>query len=234
LAAKLSRSLTQLIKHEPRPGWIRADSATASGELEILKLRQENAKLRERLQRFSAVAVDPTELASGDEVFEVEFHCETQVAKTGKNGNRYWVNSESFWHTIEFTWDGLFLAIIPALTSTTTESDTYRCLNNLFREQFDPEALKKENAKISQVLISRRCGEQIRMQFSALGYISVRTADYKLLWEPTEKGLNQIVKLGALKKGETRAKAIRAESELGSEAEPEVSVAHEQPQLPNS
>jgi Domain of unknown function (DUF4062) len=211
LAAKLSRSLTQLTKHDPRPGWIRADSDASGSQLEVLKLKQENVALRETIQKLSAVAIDVTDLASGDEIFEVEYHCETQIAKIAKNGNRYWVNGDGFWHTLELTWDELFFGVIPALTTTTHESDVYGCINKIFLQQYDLDALKKESLKIVRARISERCGEQLRMQFSALGYISVRANDHKRLWEPTEKGLNQIIKLGALKKGEVRARQILIE-----------------------
>jgi len=75
LGAKVSRSLTQLRKQYPRPGWVRAEvlEAFPSSE-EMLKLKTENEELRLRLDSYGLEEPKSKEmLASGDEEFELDF-----------------------------------------------------------------------------------------------------------------------------------------------------------------
>jgi Domain of unknown function (DUF4062) len=209
LAAKLSRSLTQLMKHEPRGGWVKSTAAGGDLELEVLRLRDENASLRAAVQSLSSVQVDEAGIASGTDVFELEFHCELQSAKTNKAGGRYWIKGRDIWEKINVTWDQIYFASIPALTGTKREVDIYTLLNNLILSNVSRQSLELEDdERVLQIRILSHCGQQIKMQFTALGFIASEVDGYQVLWSPTLKGMNQIVKLGALKKGQTQALQI--------------------------
>lgn len=209
LAAKISRGLTQLIKHEPSPGWIRADETNAGQELELLRLRDENRALRERIKAISRIEVDPETLADGADIYELQFVCDTQQQRTNKLGNKYWVKGEDIWNHIEITWDQIFYSIIPALTTTKTQSDVYRCLIRVISSETNADSLGLSgDHRIAATRIRTQCGDQIRMQLTALGLIEVETSGYNVLWLPTEKGMSKIISLGALTKGERRAREI--------------------------
>lgn len=209
LAAKISRGLTQLIKHEPSAGWIRADETNAGQELEILRLRAENKELRDRIKSISRTDVDPTSLASGSDVYELGFVCSIQQQRINKAGNKYWVQGEDIWHRIEITWDQIFYSIIPALTTTRAQEHVYRSLIKTIENRVSESdlGLSEEN-RIQTIRIRSQCGDQIRMQFTALSLIEVEVVDYKIFWMPTEKGMSKIVSMGALSKGERRARKI--------------------------
>ncbi|MDX2257949.1 MAG: DUF4062 domain-containing protein [Hyphomicrobiaceae bacterium] len=209
LSAKLSRSLTQLMKHEPRGGWVKSNAAGENMELELLKLREENASLKSALATITSAQVDEATIASGADVFHLEFHCELQTAKVGKTGTRYWVKGRDVWDTVAISWDQIFFTIIPALIGTKRETDVYALLNVLIHSIVAKEELGiVESERILQLRILSRCGHQIRMQLIALGLIAIESDGYGIFWKPTLRGMNQIVKLGALKKGHSRALQI--------------------------
>jgi hypothetical protein len=210
LAAKISRGLTQLTKHEPSAGWIRADEIVEGQELEVLKLREENRVLRDRIKTISRIEADPETLASGTDIFDLNFVCDVQEHRTNKAGNKYWTKSEEVWRAIEVTWDQIFYAIIPALTTTKTQSDAYHCLNSMIRGRIDIEDLAiTGDHRIETIRIRSQCGDQIRMQLTALGLVEVEIGDrHQIDWVPTEKGMAKVFALGALKKGETRARDL--------------------------
>lgn len=197
------------MKHEPRAGWIRADAINPDQELELLRLREENKSLKEEIRTISRVNVDVTELASGSDIFELEFHVRTKQSKVGKAGSKYWVQSKDFWSHMEIRWDQIFYAIIPALTTSKRERDVYHCLNRVVEERLtEADFDLAEDHKFESVLIRTQSGEQIRMQLIALGLIELEKVDYEFLWVPTARGQAQIMAVGALRKNERRPRDI--------------------------
>jgi len=53
LAAKISRSLTQLIRRQPAVGWIKADQISHQQRDELIRLKQENIELKEKLRELT-------------------------------------------------------------------------------------------------------------------------------------------------------------------------------------
>lgn len=212
LAAKISRSFTQLIKREPRAGWIQADKVDSGQQLEMLSLREENRRLTERLKALSKIEVDEGTLSSGSDPFEVAFHFEIEQRKTNKAGAKYWVRGFDQWNRVSVSWDQVFYCIIPILSTTKQEHEIIQALNETIGGAVTEEELElvEDEHRIKSIRISRECADQIRMQFLALGYIEVeREQDRnRLLWIPTEKGSSKIAGLGALKKGERRARHV--------------------------
>ena len=211
LAAKISRSFTQLIKREPRAGWIRADTIDSGQQLETLSLREENRRLTERLKALSRIDVDEGSLSSGADPFEIDFHFEIEQRKTNKAGSKYWVRGFDKWKRVSVSWDQVFYSIIPVLSTTKREQRIYGALNETIGGMITEEELElSEEHRIKSIRVSKECAHQIRMQFMALGYIEVEQEQdsHNLLWLPTEKGASKIAGLGALKKGERCARHL--------------------------
>lgn len=75
LGAVVSRSLTQLIKRNPRPGWVRATHlASSEASEEIIRLRQLNDALQDQVSRLSlSRPTGSDELAQGEDEVQLTF-----------------------------------------------------------------------------------------------------------------------------------------------------------------
>jgi hypothetical protein len=75
LGAVVSRSLTQLIRRNPRPGWVRANHlASVEASEEILRLRNQIDDLKQQLASSAVSRPHGSEaLAQGDEEFSIDF-----------------------------------------------------------------------------------------------------------------------------------------------------------------
>ena len=207
LAAKISRSLTQLMKHEPRAGWVRADSINDSHKLELMKLREENRLLKEKITSLSLA--ENHELAGDDDLFVIKFLVEVKSSRINKSGGKYWVNADDVWSSIELTWDQIFYSIIPALATSKREANVIECLNRIIGSVVDESNLGLcEGHKIERIRISGQCINQIRMQLLALDLIKMVQEEWHMLWNPTEKGNAKIFDLSALRKGESQARTL--------------------------
>lgn len=207
LAAKVSRSLTQLMKHEPRAGWVRADRINESHELEAMKLREENRTLKDKILSLSHRGSH--ELAGDDDIFTVRFLVEVKSARLNKSGGKYWVNSEDVWSSIELSWNQIYYGVVPALTTSRRENVAVQCLNDIIRGAVREADLGlREGNKIERIRLSGQTLNQIRMQLLALDLIKIEQEEWHTLWNPTEKGNAKIFELSALKKGESEARTL--------------------------
>jgi hypothetical protein len=124
LGAKVSRSITQLIKHQPAPGWIRADQIPEDHAQEVLNMKKHIEELEERLRQVGLEEPVGIEgLSKGKDKFSIDFSFETKKAKIGKSGTTYWTKGDEFDHSFDTNWDSLFSYLAPDLISPTSELD---------------------------------------------------------------------------------------------------------------
>lgn len=198
LGAKVSRSITQLFKHEPAIGWVRADQIPEDQSSEILSLRDEVAKLKEMLRKNSRNQAVPDDLARGHDAFNLEFSYETKKTKLGKAGQQYWVNDAEHDGSVSVTWDRLFAFIAPELINPTSD---YRIVNrlNAFASAMATVDLEKKHPgkKIEYVRVYSNGFDRIKIQLRALGLIEVNEED---AWYLTDQGDAYMINLLAVKK----------------------------------
>lgn len=187
---------------------MRGDSVNKNAELELYRLKEENAKLRDRIRGMSQFSINEGDLANGDSKFEVNFCLSIEIAKTNKAQRQYWVASIDVWKSLSLTWNQIIYCALPILISTGSEDAIGRKLNSLATDVFSLDYADNNVERISGIVIDREDLEQIRMQLSALGYIEIAAENYSLKWIPTEKGKAVMASLGALRKGEGKARSL--------------------------
>ncbi len=200
LGAKVSRSLTQLIKQHPAVGWVRANSITPENAREVLKLRREIEELQSKLKQLAAHGPAGTErLAQGGDKFVVSFSYERQLPKIGKNRNTYWVKAADEDASVEVTWDELFGRIAPAFINSVTPYEIVRELNGLIQSRATAPLEKQfPDSRFQNFRILKKDCDTITVQLRALGFIALRGDGQS--WELTEYGDAYMTKLLAVHK----------------------------------
>ena len=114
LGAKVSRSMTQLKKQCPKPGWVRAEILnTLASSDEVLELKRENEELKQRIAKYGLEEPKKKEtLASGQEEFEIDFFFVREAIN--KETGRFKKKSEE-WGTVLVSWDEMFCRVGPSL-----------------------------------------------------------------------------------------------------------------------
>lgn len=197
LGAKVSRSLTQLMKHQPAVGWVRADKIPQDQSSEILRLRDEIQQLKEE---HAAELSIPENLASGNDELTIGFYYETKKSKKGKNDQLYWVKDAEHESEIQVTWDLLFAHLAPELINVSSEYRVTNRLNNFIESFAEPTLQKKHKSKrLDQFKIFSNEYDKIMIQLRALGLIEIfEDRD----WFLTKRGDRHMVQLRAQKKAE--------------------------------
>ena len=114
LAAKVSRSITQLMNRYPAVGWIRADSPNLVEVDEVLRLRRRVDELEERLRQATTIGPPGAErLSSGTDSIALGLNYDIQEQKPTKNGKLFWRAVDSAHKIVATTWDDLFAHIAP-------------------------------------------------------------------------------------------------------------------------
>lgn len=207
LGAKVSRSLTQLIKQYPAVGWMRADAVTADAAREVLTLRHQIEDLQSKLAQVALHGPEGTEnLAQGKDKFSMGFVCEHRTSKKGKADRVYWVKAGEERASIEVTWDDLFASISPTFITPTRDYEFIRELNGLIslratpllRERFPGDQF--ENYRIFQEHY-----DTIKIQLRALGLIAAGDRDSWVLTEYGDAYMNKL--LAVHRKNQTHVRA---------------------------
>lgn len=175
LGAVVSRSLTQLIKRNPRSGWVRADAlASEEASREILELRRTVERQREDLEKLQFIAPAGAErLAQGDERIGVE--CKLTLRKNGsERGDLDRLLRLS--QVVEVTWDELLMAFAPDLMSPANEVKMKSAVSKLLGEKCERNCLREyPDYSVIRAKIAEGAFQTIKIQFLALGLIAVRT-----------------------------------------------------------
>ena len=195
LGAKVSRSITQLIKHNPAVGWVKADQADMADNKEIIRLHREIESLQQKILELEPEAAeDLADLSQGEDEIEVNFGYEAKKPKTGKNGNTYWVKGEEHDDSIILTWNDIFRFISPYIIDQLNEYQLIGHINNLLHTRALAHLEEKhEGCKIESIRIFRSDWQTIKVQLRALGLIE--NGENLDCWVLTSLGDRQMTKL---------------------------------------
>lgn len=203
----MSRSLIQLIKAYPMPGWVRADNLpTESAAQEILKLRNTIDELKNELSGRSQSAAPGSErLSQGDEEFAVEclvtFHADPQ---------RAWDTRKVRWKS-KTTWNKVLAAVAPSLIDEASEEVIEKKIDNFARREFydDISGAKYFSEKtLSDITIVPESFDTFIVQMVALGVFQksdkIRSIkDTATYWRLTPYGEKLMYELRAIPRSST-------------------------------
>jgi DNA-binding HxlR family transcriptional regulator len=204
LGSKVSRSITQLIKSHPAPGWIRASEAGEIAAPEVLRLREQIDRLEVELAKTAGQTPEGSaELAQGDDEFNLNFRMDFADEK----GDDVWENI--YW--TEGTWNSIFKAIAPHMLHRAPESAISTILERSFRSALEDIAAhdkqlragewKRHPLTISRARLITKDLKTIIVQLRALGLI--RRSSHKsaeTYWTLTPLGDQVMTRLIAIKK----------------------------------
>ncbi len=198
LGAKVSRSLTQLIKREPAIGWIRGDQGGGALRLELAEARLEIEKLKSTLNEKWNGSNEA--LAGGSDNLTIDYLVETSERRVGKNDKIYWVKGEEISYSPDFTWDEILEILGADLLLSCDENDICRMLNQVAKNKLQNSYDTDENIRIDVLKIYDDSLKRIRVQFSALGFIDLDLGSSSgFSWNLTERGLAKVYSLTATK-----------------------------------
>ncbi len=175
LGAVVSRSLTQLIKRNPRPGWVRAEGlSSAEASTEILKLKQQVEEQEKELKRLRLEAPTGAEtLAQGLDTYQIEYKLRLidPLLKEYRSRDR----ALELFLTRSFSWDEIFSSFATYLLVECKESEIKSAINKMLRVVSEASlGSKYPKHNFSSALVTEECLQTIKVQFSALGLIELR------------------------------------------------------------
>ena len=205
LGAKVSRSITQLKKQYPKPGWVRAEilESLASSD-EVLHLKRENEELKKRLLDYGLAEPKAIEyLASGKDEFRLDFVFVREVLN--EETGRYRKKAEE-WAFVLLTWDEMFSRIAPTMLGSTTNYWSPAGALNALTEGNVLEELESKypGERFTNFRVSKQSCDTILLQLRALKLIEL---DAQKFWQITPYGDNYLVSLLGVPKGAQSAGA---------------------------
>lgn len=199
LGSKVSRSITQLIKRHPSPGWIRSDQVSELQASELLRLRREVEHLQSRLTQ---AAIEPPagigDLAQGNDEHTVHFAYHTKRPVVGKNGPTYWRKGERGSSRVDMTWDTIFTCLAPRLINPYRERLVSDTVDWLVAQTVSASLSKEHDGhKIEKVQVFSDEFDVIKVQLRALKLVSIDVEGY---WELTPYGETRMNELVAVRR----------------------------------
>lgn len=206
LGAVVSRSLTQLIKRNPRPGWVRSDQlASNEANQEILRLRNIIDKKDEEIQHLASIQSSANDkLAHGEDEIEISYITTlTDPTAPYQSVDRTIRIPDS--RTV--TWDELFLSFATNLL-TPTKISSIKSAIGLHLKSLDFHSYKDvyPNFNVTSFSIANNSSQLITLQFVALGFIELSNIEetpgkivkFACL---TKKGKEYLINASAAKRG---------------------------------
>lgn len=184
LAFKVNKSLDYLFENYPRVGWVKADEiSSAEANKELLQLKKEKEYLLSRIKAIEASAPDNIEdLEHGEDKFSIRYFHEE---------NPFFGSSlDEGYHTIEETWNKLFLYLSDSLLTPKSREQIIEILHS------------KLNIDSSD-LIDDECIQTILIQLMSLGLIEtdlLKTDGLYSYWILTPYGRKEMVRLRVRKR----------------------------------
>jgi hypothetical protein len=199
LGAKVSRSITQLKKQHPTPGWVRADvlDSLASSD-EVLAMKRENEELKQKLETLGLQRPATMEtLASGSEQYKLEFVFVREAVSP--ETNRFKKVAEE-WSSVNVSWDDMFGILGPGLLEAKGHYWSPDRNLALLAEARGYSFLEKKhpNERFKQFRVSGHCVSTVLLQLRALKLIALNDEKH---WEVTPYGDNYLVTLLGVPKG---------------------------------
>lgn len=184
LAFKVNKSLDYLFENEPRVGWVKADEiSSADANKEILALRAENEKLKQRIEIIGNSAPAGSEyLQQGDDKFSIRYY------------NNDWNHTSC---SAKLTWNKIIYLLGPFMLNGSSEDVLKNALADYIEHVFTDGAIYKIDSEDFYTII---------IQLVSLGIIvksGKRLSSSKTTnacWELTPYGERLIMQAKALKK----------------------------------
>lgn len=214
LGGKVSRALSLAMRGTTAEGWVRGQFAmTPERQTEYAELRARVSQLTLDLES-QAAAVNPSipdDLASGEEVFELDINLSYKAGADVARG------SADVWYTVPdkhqkismpFAWNTLFATVGPALFDESTQFAVLTVLSNRLETILlndEKRRLPMDMAVLNFAQPTPEHGETIFIQLFALGLIEHGKRqrgvnDRNKYWKLTEHGQDTLMKIRAIKK----------------------------------
>lgn len=202
LGAVVSRSLTQLIRRNPRPGWVRANHlASAEASEEILRLRNQIDDLKHELEAAAVSKPQGSEaLAQGDEEISIEF----TLTFTDRS-RPYPYQHERYARVEIFTWSTLLRIFGPYFLTESKLANLKSAINRTLKDRAaETSEAEFPDLHLGAASISESSLQIITVQFVALGYIKLNmekddSSKEVRLAELTPLGRQQLMTVTAVK-----------------------------------
>lgn len=180
----IRQHLPQLIEKYPAAGWVRASASYSSPvqgrEVELLKEKLKELE-QEREQWLSKRLVNPTQLASGQDLFTLSYRCKVYAA-----GNCTDLNIET-----NLTWNDIFASFAPYLSQPQHEDYiAARIVERLQEQALKDAQLKQPKAHaVTDIVLAPATFNTIKIQFRTLGLIRrAPRDDVRTWWQLTVNG----------------------------------------------
>ncbi|WP_323947495.1 DUF4062 domain-containing protein [Aeromonas caviae] len=175
-------SLLQTIKTYPAVGWVRGDSTASTAVMtELLSLKSENERLREELLRLeSKPQIDIVNLAGLDK----------KIYVGGDASSTQNIRIKQPWK-IEITFADIFKIIAPKLLSPQVDHEVR---SHLAKFIFAKSKIKGSSPRMYEDVF-----QVIKIQFEALGLVSLEVNSLGLYWSLTLSGKRQMTELLAIR-----------------------------------
>ena len=189
LAAQVVLSLTSLMKTAPRTGRVKANKvSSAEANKEILDLRKENQKLKEKL-----IKTESDELKSKKKLQQGEDKLNITYCIYIPSGDN-WLEDK----ILETTWNSLFKFILPNLTASINNDKLEEFIESYIEEEinYQPDNPNDE----FEIEIYEQEFLTIKMQMLALGLIIPVEKNGEAKWKISSSGYKEMIDLYSLKK----------------------------------
>lgn len=203
LGSQVSRSLVKLIKTHPGIGWVRGNLVPEESAVEeILSLRKQIEVLQTELEATRTTGPEGTsELAQGDDIFELNFSFVVSPDEYSFNGTGYQ-------HHIKVAWDDLFAAVAPLMIDEASDKQISSALTGLARDLSWSELRSTKNFKGMRFMnysVDDDDFQTVKVQLRALGLIAKSAKnrsvkDTNTYWTLTPFGDNVMTRLRAIRK----------------------------------
>lgn len=221
LGAVVSRSLTQLIRRNPRPGWVRSTHiASLEASEEILRLRQLTDRQAKEIERLSlAKPAGSDSLAQGEDEIEISY-----TVTLSDRGQHYPYQHHRSVTSDVYTWDEVFKCFAPYLLAQSRITSVKSSINRLLKESVAERVYEEyPNLDLGAVTVSESSLQLIIVQFTALGFVEImNTVDERgkeiRMAQLTQLGRQYLITVTAVKRG-IRAIGKSDEDTITSETE---------------
>jgi hypothetical protein len=193
LGGKVSRSLVQLRKRHPSPGWVPGKFATTEAMLrEIQELRAKLAQCElDAVLGSSAAPVGAANLAQGSDKFELDVKLKSAEKGAAKST------------TLSVSWDLLFSYVGPSALNECTDEELMEKVQLAYFHAIDP-AIRDIN-HFDSLVLPYVFEDRIRVQFQALGLMAPGSrrrpvSDGRKYWRLTPYGEKYLLSITAEKR----------------------------------
>jgi Domain of unknown function (DUF4062) len=198
LGAKVSRSVTQLMRQHPATGWVRADSSNVTNTAEALRLRRRVEELEKQLHELGTQAPSSAEtLSNGEDEVEIPISFIRKRKKLNKSGTPYWPKYKNDTAMVPISWNDIFAALGPELITPTKEYRAFHPILSAVIETIPSHIFEVPEEKLEEIRLSSSAEKTIKIQLRALGLIQVNNNGE---WFLTPYGDNELTRILGIKK----------------------------------